>query len=89
MQSKLRSIQKAATYGLALAIILVRVGLTSAAAGGIPITFSLILSNGSYGYNSSGTIPAIDLALQHINISGVLGEYKLQYSAVKNSEVIN
>lgn len=53
----------------------------------IPITFSLIVSYGRFGYNSSPSIPAIDLALQHIHSSGVLGEYKLQYLSVKDSEV--
>ena len=53
----------------------------------IPITFSLIVSYGRFGYNSSPSVPAIDLALQHIHSSGVLGEYKLQYLSVKDSEV--
>ena len=71
--ANLGSVQKAATYVLALAIILVR--LEIAFGERIPLTFSLILSYGRDGYNSSGTIPAIDLALEHVNSLGVLGEY--------------
>jgi len=55
-------------------------------AGAIPLTFSLIVSYGRYGYNSSPSIPAIELALEHINNSGVLLDYELQYT-VKDSEV--
>ena len=80
------NIRKASTYLVALTITLVCVDITIA--GKIPLTFSLIVSYGRYGFNSSGNIPAIDLALEHINSSGVLGNYKLQYSTVKNSEVI-
>ena len=83
--ANLGSVQKAATYVLALAIILVR--LEIAFGERIPLTFSLILSYGRDGYNSSGTIPAIDLALEHVNSLGVLGEYQLQYSSVKDSRV--
>ena len=80
------NIRKASTHLVALTISLVCVDVTIA--GKIPLTFSLIVSYGRYGFNSSGNIPAIDLALEHINSSGVLGNYKLQYSTVKNSEVI-
>ena len=82
----MENIRKASTYLVALTITLVCVDVTIA--GTIPLTFSLIVSYGRYGFNSSGNIPAIDLALEHINSSGVLGDYKLQYSTVKNSEVI-
>ena len=81
------NIQKASIYLIALIITLACVDATSA--GRIPLTFSLIVSYGRYGFNSSGNIPAIDLALDHINSSGVLGDYELQYSTVKNSEVID
>ena len=83
--ANLGSVPKAATYVLALALILVRPEI--AFGERIPLTFSLILSYGRDGYNSSGTIPAIDLALEHVNSLGVLGEYQLQYSSVKDSRV--
>lgn len=81
------NIQKASMYLIALTITLACVDATTA--GRTPLTFSLIVSYGRYGFNSSGNIPAIDLALEHINSSGVLGDYELQYSTVKNSEVID
>ena len=81
----LGSVHKTAAYVFALAIILVRAEI--AFGERVPLTFSLILSYGGSGYNSSGTIPAIDLALEHINSLGVLGEYQLQYSTVKDSGV--
>ena len=55
-------------------------------AGGITLNFSLIVSYGRYGYNSSPSIPAIDLALEHIERSGILNDYQLQYT-MKDSEV--
>lgn len=82
---KMKGIQKVAARVLALVIAIARVEVISTSE--IPITFSLIVSYGGFGYNSSPSIPAIDLALEHINSSGVLGEYKLQYSPVKDSEV--
>lgn len=83
----MRSVQKAATCVLALAIAITHVQVISTRE--IPLTFSLIVSYGRFGYNSSPSIPAIDLALEHIHSSGVLGEYKLQYFTVKDSEVYN
>ena len=82
---KMRSIEKAAACVFAFAIAIARVQVISTRE--IPLTFSLIVSYGRFGYNSSPSIPAIDLALEHIHNSGVLGEYKLQYSTVKDSEV--
>ena len=73
----MRSIQKVAACVLVLVIAIARVEVISTSE--IPITFSLIVSYGRFGYNSSPSIPAIDLALDHIHNSGVLGEYKLQY----------
>ena len=81
----MRSIQKFAACVLALVIAFARVEIIFTRE--IPITFSLIVSYGRFGYNSSPSVPAIDLALQHIHSSGVLGEYKLQYLSVKDSEV--
>ena len=85
MLIKMRSIQKFAACVLALVIAISRVEIIFTRE--IPITFSLIVSFGRFGYNSSPSIPAINLALKHIRSSGVLGEYKLNYSSVKDSEV--
>ena len=51
------------------------------------LNFSLILSFGLDGYNSSGAIPAIDLALELIAEREVLPGYRLQYIEVLDSEV--
>ena len=75
------SIQKAAVCLFALITI-----VDIAFAGGITLDFSLIVSYGRYGYNSSPSIPAIDLALEHIERSGILNDYELQYT-MKDSEV--
>ena len=77
------SVQKAVVCLFALTITFVDIAF----AGAIPLNFSLIVSYGRYGYNSSPSIPAIELALEHINSSGVLLDYELQYT-VKDSEVI-
>ena len=82
---KMGSIQKVAACVLVFVIAIAHVEIISTSE--IPITFSLIVSYGRFGYNSSPGIPAIDLALEHIHSSGVLGEYKLQYSTVRDSEV--
>ena len=78
--------QKTVAYLLTLATALARVEVTGA--GRIPLTFSLIVSYGQFGFNSSSNIPAIDLALEHINTTGILGEYELQYYRAKDSKVI-
>ena len=54
----------------------------------VNLTFMLITSNGRYGFNSSGTLPAADIALERINNrSDVLPGYNLVYDSVRNSEV--
>ena len=54
------------------------------------LTFMLITSYGLYGFNSSGTLPAADIALEIINNrSDLLPGYRLTYDTVRNSEVIN
>jgi len=78
------SVLKTAVWSFALTLTLTLTDI--AFAGAIPLTFSLIVSYGRYGYNSSPSIPAIELALEHINNSGVLLDYELQYT-VKDSEV--
>ena len=76
---------RAAACVLALVIAIACVKIFSATE--IPLNFSLIVSYGRFGYNSSPGIPAIDMALEHIHSFGVLGKYKLQYSPVKDSQV--
>ena len=51
------------------------------------LNFSLIVSFGLNGYNSSGAIPGIDLAVERIAEREVLPDYRLQYSEVQDSEV--
>ena len=52
------------------------------------ITFMLITSFGRFGYNSSGTLPAADLALEMINNdTNLLPGYRLVYDTVRDSEV--
>ena len=52
-----------------------------------PVYFSLIVSYGEFGFNSSGVIPAVDIALDYINRSNLLAEYELRYKTVRNSKV--
>ena len=50
--------------------------------------FSLVVSFGLDGFNSSGTIPAIDLALEQINTNlMVLPGYELLHTTPRDSEV--
>ena len=51
------------------------------------VYFSLIFSGGENGYNSSGGIPAIDIALQEIEKQQLLPGYKLAYETARNSKV--
>lgn len=77
---------QAATALFYLTTLLLCVGEGSS--GTVSLPFSLILSFGRFGFNSSGIIPAIDLALEHIgNSSELLPGYKLQYTKVHDSEV--
>ena len=49
--------------------------------------FSLIVSWGENGFNSSGAIPAIDIALEKINSMYPIPGYYLTYETVRNSKV--
>ena len=52
------------------------------------LTFALITSFGQFGMNSSGVVPAIDMALRDINnSSGLLPGYTLAYDRVRDSQV--
>ena len=52
-----------------------------------PLYFSLILSFGRYGFNSSVMIPALEIALERIRETQILPGYRLEYSSVMDSEV--
>ena len=61
--------------------------LWCAAAAQTSLYFSLILSFGRYGFNSSGTIPAMEIALERVDEMKILPGYKLKNSPVRDSEV--
>ena len=46
-----------------------------------------VVSFGQSGFNSSGVIPAADIALEDINNAGVLPGYRLTYDRVRDSQV--
>ena len=52
----------------------------------IPLYFILMLSNAE-SFNSWGSIPAVDLALEGVEQLGLLGEYELHYSTPLDSQV--
>ena len=52
-----------------------------------PVYFSLIVSRGERVYNSSGVIPAIDIALEEIREQQILHNYNLTYVTAQNSKV--
>ena len=53
------------------------------------LTFMFIMSSGQYGFNSSGVIPAADIALEDINNSpDVLPGYNLIYDSIRDSQVL-
>ena len=52
------------------------------------LTFMLITSYGQYGFNSSGALPAADMALEDINSDpDILVGYNLMYDKVRDSMV--
>ena len=52
------------------------------------LTFMFITSFGEFGYDSSGAIPAADLALNDVNEnSSMLPGYRLVYDKPRNSQV--
>ena len=52
------------------------------------LSLLLITSFGHFGYNSSGTLPAADIALETINNrTDILPGYKLVYGVARDSEV--
>lgn len=52
------------------------------------LTFMFVTSYGQFGLNSSGVIPAADIALENINNSSdILPGYNLVYDEVRDSQV--
>ena len=52
-----------------------------------PVYFSFIVSNGEYGYRSSGVVPSVDIALEAIENQQLLPGYNLTFETVRNSKV--
>ena len=52
-----------------------------------PVYFSFIVSNGEYGYRSSGAVPSVDIALEAVQSQQLLPGYNLTYETVRNSKV--
>jgi hypothetical protein len=54
----------------------------------VNLTFMFISSYGRFGFNSSGAIPAADMALEDINSNAnMLPGYNLVYDRVRDSQV--
>ena len=51
------------------------------------VYFSLIVSYGEFGFNSSGAIPAVDIALDYVKRNQILPNYNLTYESARNSMV--
>ena len=52
------------------------------------LTFMLVTSWGGFGYNSSGTLPAAEIALRNINSRpDLLPGYNLVYDKIRDSKV--
>ena len=69
-------------------ILVASVFFHAAAKTPLNLTFVLVTSYGRYGFNSSGTLPAADIALERINNRpDLLPGYNLVYDTVRNSEV--
>ena len=52
------------------------------------LTFMMIASYGQHGFNSSGALPAVDMALEDINSDpDILSGYNLMYDKVRDSMV--
>ena len=54
------------------------------------LTFMLVASFGQFGFNSSGIVPAADIALENINNDpNILQGYRLVYGKVLDSQVMH
>ena len=56
------------------------------APGSVPLNF-IFLSSNNPRLRTSGSIPAVDIALEMVNNSGILGKYLLQYTEALDSQV--
>lgn len=75
-----------ATAGLLLAIVLFCA--LEGRATPTNLTFIFIISYGRLGFNSSGALPAAEMALEDINSDpSMLPGYNLVYSQVRDSQV--
>ena len=72
---------------LILAVSILSVQVQSVLSTDKPVYISLVVSYGEYGYNSSGAIPAINIALEQIRDSNILPGYNLTYEEERNSKV--
>lgn len=74
---------------LATAVIIALTAVTQTCLASSPdkVYFSLIVSYGEFGFNSSGAIPAVNVALEYINRSQILPGYELTYERARNSQV--
>ena len=74
---------------LAIALIITLTAVTQTCLAGSPVKvyFSLIVSYGEFVFNSSGAIPAANVALEYINRSQILPGYELTYERARNSQV--
>ena len=75
---------------LLLACIITALDLWDPAASAQPhnLTFMMIASFGQHGFNSSGALPAVDMALEDINSDpDILSGYNLMYDKVRDSMV--
>lgn len=55
-------------------------------AGSVPLNF-IFLSSNNTRLRTSGSIPAVDIALEMVATSGILGKYRLQYTEALDSQV--
>ena len=64
------------------------VGLGGLSTENTNLTFMLIISYGEFGFNSSGGLPAAEMALEDINSDpDMLPGYNLVYDRIRNSQV--
>ena len=63
-------------------------GVSVASRAHTNLTFMMIVSYGQHGFNSSGALPAVDMALEDINSNpDILSGYNLMYDKVRDSMV--
>ena len=71
-----------------LVLFLWRLNLVSATNSTKNLTFMFVTSWGGFGYNSSGTLPAAEIALKAINSRpDLLPGYNLVYDEIRDSKV--